>query len=195
MSARRQEMNFTKIEQIVAQRVANAIEAIVAYETTLRMTHDLIDKVVPQVTTMARSVNNKRKWENNSRDNCVPQPSCKRQNGARTYNARTNEKKAYAGSLPYYNKCKWHHDGPCFVKCDNCNRIGHMTKDCKVPVAATIQRNPVAKQGVVVTCYECGNRGHVKSDCPKTKNQNCRNQIWKGKARENLNFAKDKTYA
>ncbi|GKA81063.1 hypothetical protein Tco_0787755 [Tanacetum coccineum] len=88
MSARRQEMNSMEIEQIVAQRVANSIEAIAAYETTLRMTHDLMDKV---------------------------------------------------------------------------------------PVAATIQRNPVAKQGVAVTCYESGNRGHVKSDCPKTKNQNREN--------------------
>ncbi|GJW03885.1 putative reverse transcriptase domain-containing protein [Tanacetum coccineum] len=111
---------------------------------------------------MTRSVNNKRKWENNSRDDHVPQPSCKRQNGARTYTARTNEKKSYAGS---------------FVKCDNCNRVGHMTRDCKVPVAATIQITPVVKQGVAVTCYECGNRGHVRSDCPKTKNQNRENQI------------------
>ncbi|GJY79342.1 hypothetical protein Tco_0485143 [Tanacetum coccineum] len=54
MSARREEMNSAEIEQIVAQRVANAIEAIVAYETTLRMTHDLMDKVVCQGTTIAR---------------------------------------------------------------------------------------------------------------------------------------------
>ncbi|GJU93833.1 hypothetical protein Tco_1318589 [Tanacetum coccineum] len=138
MSAKREEMNFAEIEQIVAQRVANAIEAIVAYETTLCMTHDLMDKVVCQGTTIARSINNKRKWEESSRDNRVQHPSCKRPNGARTYTAITNEKKAYAGSLPYCTKCKWHHNGPCFVKSDNCNRVGHMTKDCNVPVAATI---------------------------------------------------------
>ncbi|GJR88707.1 reverse transcriptase domain-containing protein [Tanacetum coccineum] len=117
---------------------------------------------------MAKSVNNKRKWENNSRENHVPQPSCKRQNGARTHTTRTKEKKAYARSLPYCNKCKGITMG---------------------------RRTPVAKQGVDVTCYECGNRGHVRSDCPKTKNQNRENQIWKGKARENSNFVKDKTYA
>ncbi|GKE31316.1 hypothetical protein Tco_1450638 [Tanacetum coccineum] len=138
MSARRKEMNFVEIEQIVAQRVTNAIEAIVAYETTLRMTHDLRDKVVCQGTTIARSVNNKRKWEESSRDNRMQQPSCKRPNEARTYTARTNENKAYAGSLPYCNKCKWHHNGPCFVMNDNCNRVVHMTKDCNVLVAVTI---------------------------------------------------------
>ncbi|GKA13636.1 reverse transcriptase domain-containing protein [Tanacetum coccineum] len=154
-----------------------------------------MDKVVCQGTTIARSVSNKRKWEENSRDNRVQQPSCKRKNGARTYTTRTNEKKAYAGSLSYCNKCKWHHDGPCFVKHDNCNRVGHMTRDFSVPVAATIQRTPVAKQVFIVTCFECRNRGHVRSDCPKTKNHNCKNQIWKGKSRENSNFIKDKTYA
>ncbi|GJY65912.1 reverse transcriptase domain-containing protein [Tanacetum coccineum] len=170
MSAKREEMNSAEIEPIVAQRVANAIEAIVAYETTLRMTHDLMDKVVCQGTTIARSVNNKRKWEESSRDNRVQQPSCKRPNRARTYTARINEKKAYVGYFPYCNKCKWHHNGPCFVKRNNYNRVGHMTKDCNVPIVATIQRTPVAKQVVVVTCYECGNRGYVRSDCPKTKN-------------------------
>ncbi|GJX25321.1 reverse transcriptase domain-containing protein [Tanacetum coccineum] len=138
MSARRQETNSAEIEQIVAQRVANAIKAIAAYETTLRMTHDLMDKVVCQGTTIARSVNNKRKWEENSRDNRIQQPSCKRQNEARTYTAKTNEKKAYAGSLPYCNKCNLHHYRSGCAKCNNCDKVGHQARDCKVPVATTI---------------------------------------------------------
>nr|GFD54412.1 hypothetical protein [Tanacetum cinerariifolium] len=34
--------------------------------------------------------------------------------------------------------------------------------------ATNNQRNP--------TCYECGNQGHYRSDCPKLRNQNHGNQ-------------------
>ncbi|GKC60494.1 hypothetical protein Tco_1088092 [Tanacetum coccineum] len=27
-----------------------------------------------------------------------------------------------------------------------------------------------------LTCYECGNQGHYRSDCPELKNRNHRNQ-------------------
>nr|GEW16096.1 hypothetical protein [Tanacetum cinerariifolium] len=39
--------------------------------------------------------------------------------------------KRYVGYLPYYNKCKMHHAGPCTVRCENCKRVSHMTRDCK----------------------------------------------------------------
>ncbi|GJZ28413.1 hypothetical protein Tco_0573060 [Tanacetum coccineum] len=60
-------------------------------------------------------------------------------------NKRRNnvERKAYVGTLPYCNKCKMHHEGPCMVKCGNCKRVGHMTRDYKAAVAATVQRAPV----------------------------------------------------
>ncbi|GJR43738.1 reverse transcriptase domain-containing protein [Tanacetum coccineum] len=61
-------------------------------------------------------------------------------NVARAYTIRANEKKAYARTMPYCNKCKLRHAGPCTVKCGNCKRIGHMTRDCKAPVAATNKR-------------------------------------------------------
>ncbi|GKE36795.1 reverse transcriptase domain-containing protein, partial [Tanacetum coccineum] len=47
------------------------------------------------------------------------------------------ERKANVGNLPYYNKCRMHHEGPCTVKCGNCKRVGHITRDCKAAVAAT----------------------------------------------------------
>ncbi|GJV34318.1 putative reverse transcriptase domain-containing protein [Tanacetum coccineum] len=57
------------------------------------------------------------------------------QNVARAYTAGNNEKRRYAGPLPYCNKCKLHHEGPCTVKCGKCNKVGHMARDCKNAVA------------------------------------------------------------
>ncbi|GJZ83899.1 hypothetical protein Tco_0649072 [Tanacetum coccineum] len=71
------------------------------------------------------------------RNNRVQQPPPKRQNVARAYTAGPGEKKAYAGTLPFCNKCKLHHVGPCTVKCSNCKRVGHMTIDCRTPVPTT----------------------------------------------------------
>ncbi|GJR19834.1 putative reverse transcriptase domain-containing protein [Tanacetum coccineum] len=80
----------------------------------------------------------------------------------------TGERKEYAGTLPLCNKCKFHHNGPCTVKCANCKRVGHLTRDCWSSAATNNQRT--------LTCYECGNQGHYKSDCPKLKNRNHGNQ-------------------
>nr|GEX67316.1 RNA-directed DNA polymerase, eukaryota, reverse transcriptase zinc-binding domain protein [Tanacetum cinerariifolium] len=49
-----------------------------------------------------------------------------------------------------------------------CNRVGHLAHDCRSPAATNNQRN--------LTCYECGNQGHYRNDCPKLKNQNHGNQ-------------------
>ncbi|GKC78307.1 reverse transcriptase domain-containing protein [Tanacetum coccineum] len=62
------------------------------------------------------------------------------------------------------SKCKFHHNGQCTVKCANCKRVGHLTRDYRSPAAINNQRN--------LTCYECRNQGHYMSDCPKLKNQN-----------------------
>ncbi|GKE71757.1 putative reverse transcriptase domain-containing protein, partial [Tanacetum coccineum] len=93
----------------------------------------------------ARNAKIKRRFENSPRDNRVQQPPFKRQNVdghnvARACTVGNSEKKGYVGSLPYCNKCKLHHEGQCIVKCMNCKKIGHMTRDCRVAVAATAQR-------------------------------------------------------
>ncbi|GJS35253.1 reverse transcriptase domain-containing protein [Tanacetum coccineum] len=69
------------------------------------------------------------------------------ENKRRAYTSGNNEKKGYVGSLPYCNKCKLHHARPCTVRCRNCKRVGHMTRDCKVTVTPNTQRNRVNKTG------------------------------------------------
>ncbi|GKE18318.1 hypothetical protein Tco_1425895, partial [Tanacetum coccineum] len=56
-------MSSTKIKQIVAQRVTNAIEVISIYETKTHVTRDSMDWVVRQEAKVIKNVNNKRIWE------------------------------------------------------------------------------------------------------------------------------------
>ncbi|GJR63905.1 putative reverse transcriptase domain-containing protein [Tanacetum coccineum] len=189
MMATRQGMSSAKIDQIVAQRVTDAIKAIAIYETKIRMTYDPMNQVIRQETTIEKNANNKRKFKNQPKDKRVPQqPPFKKLGVARAYTIRANGKKAYAGNLPYCNMCKLHHVGPCTVKCSKCKRVGHMTRDCKASVAAMNQRAHVANPKATITCYECGRLGHFRNECQKLRNQNQVNQIWKEKARENSNI-------
>ncbi|GJZ65387.1 putative reverse transcriptase domain-containing protein [Tanacetum coccineum] len=124
---------------------------------------ELMDK---KISTFAeRQAENKRKLDNN---NQTQQQLSKRQNVTQAYAAGTGERKEYAGTLPLCNKCKFHHNGPCTVKCANCKRVGHLTRDCWSSAATNNQRT--------LTCYECGNQGHYRSDCPELKNRNHGNQ-------------------
>nr|GEW24134.1 putative reverse transcriptase domain-containing protein [Tanacetum cinerariifolium] len=67
--------------------------------------------------------------------------------------------------------CSKRHLGPCTVRCGNCKRVDHMTRDCKVTVTPNTQRAPVGNQPSIVR-YECGRTGHFRNDCPKLRNQN-----------------------
>ncbi|GJV69070.1 reverse transcriptase domain-containing protein [Tanacetum coccineum] len=183
-------MSSAAVEQLIAQHVAEAITSYettqnnrngnqnkanggaggvvhtargskpTRLEDEIKLANSLIDQKVRDIA--ARQAENKRRWENNPRDNHVQQPPPKSQNVARAYTARPRERKVYVGILPTCNKCKMHHTGPCTAKCGNCKRVGHMTRDCRSPIAATNQRALVANQRTTVTCYECGKQGYYK---------------------------------
>ncbi|GKC04171.1 hypothetical protein Tco_0995781 [Tanacetum coccineum] len=83
-------------------------------QDVVRIANNLIDQKLKGYA--ARNVEKKRRFDNNSRDNYVKQPPFKRQNGnghnvARAYTIRNSKKRGYVGPLPYYNKCKLHHEG------------------------------------------------------------------------------------
>ncbi|GJZ66931.1 putative reverse transcriptase domain-containing protein [Tanacetum coccineum] len=141
----------------------------------------------------ARSVDNKRRLNNNQKDNRVQQPPYKRQNVggqnvARAYTAGNNERWGYVRPWPYYKKSKLHHDGQCTMRCSNYKKVRHMARDCKAKVATTT-RGALEPNQKVGTCYECGRQGHYKSDCLKLKNQNYGN-----KTRNKINEARGKSY-
>ncbi|GKA30783.1 putative reverse transcriptase domain-containing protein [Tanacetum coccineum] len=70
------------------------------------------------------------------------------------------------GTWPKCTICNSYHapGGPCRT-CFNCNRLGHLAKDCRgVPRNV----NPVnARNPTVRACYECGSTDHVRSACPR----------------------------
>ncbi|GJT89478.1 putative reverse transcriptase domain-containing protein [Tanacetum coccineum] len=147
-------------------------------QDAIRIANQLMDKKVQGYA--ARSAENKRRMESNLRDNRGQQPPFKRQNTsgqnvARAYTAGNNERKGYAGPLPYCNKCRMHHEGLCTMRCGNCKRVGHQTRDCRAAIAPNTQRAPVGNQQGII-CYECGRPGHFRKDCPKLRNQNRGNQ-------------------
>nr|GEV24833.1 hypothetical protein [Tanacetum cinerariifolium] len=127
-------------------------------DDAIELANDLMDQKLR--TYAERQTENKRKLDNN---NQAQQQLLKKQNVVQAYAVGTGEKKSYGGSKPLCPKCNYHHDGECAPKCTNCKKIGHLTKDCWHPINANNQRT--------ITCYECRNQGHYRSDCPVLKNQ------------------------
>ncbi|GKA51276.1 putative reverse transcriptase domain-containing protein [Tanacetum coccineum] len=160
-------------------------------EDVVRIANNLMDQKFKGY--VVKNAENKTGLEVNQRDNREHQPPFKRQNVrgqnvARAYTAGNNEKKPYNGPLPLCNKCKLHHEWPCTVRCRKCNKVWHLTQDCKVTNPATsTQRGQVVNQRVL-TCFEYGRQGHFRSDCPKLKDQNRGNKAGNkngvGEARE-----------
>nr|GEU86488.1 putative reverse transcriptase domain-containing protein [Tanacetum cinerariifolium] len=91
--------------------------------------------------------------------------------GFYTYTAGLGEKKVYTGDLHLCTKCNYHHTGQCAPRCGKCKRYGHATTDCRVNTNNNNNNNDNnSKNQKAGACYECGNTGHIKKNCPKLKN-------------------------
>nr|GEV74098.1 reverse transcriptase domain-containing protein [Tanacetum cinerariifolium]GEW20792.1 reverse transcriptase domain-containing protein [Tanacetum cinerariifolium] len=90
----------------------------------------------------------------------------RRQETFKAYAATSTENNRYVGNLPLCKKCNMHHTGHCTVKCQTCNKVGHLTRNCKNKGPATRSN----LQPVSVTCHACGDKGHFKSQCSKANN-------------------------
>nr|GEU90807.1 putative reverse transcriptase domain-containing protein [Tanacetum cinerariifolium] len=101
--------------------------------------------------------------------------AARRHNVARAYTTGNNKRKGYAGSFPYCNKYRLHHEGLCTIRCGTCKKTGHQTRDCRVTVTPNTKGAAVGNQKGIV-CYECGRPGHFRKDYPKLRNQNRGNQ-------------------
>ncbi|GKE02212.1 reverse transcriptase domain-containing protein [Tanacetum coccineum] len=63
---------------------------------------------------------------NNNCNNDHHQQQNRRQETFRTYAAN-----GYTGNSPLCERCTLHHIEPCTVKCQTCNRVGHLTRNCE----------------------------------------------------------------
>ncbi|GJT37430.1 reverse transcriptase domain-containing protein [Tanacetum coccineum] len=109
-------------------------------QDVVRMANNLMDQKLKGYAM--KNAENKRKFDNNQNDTCGQQPPFKRQNVggqnvARAYTTGNNKRRVYNGPLPLCNKCKFHHEGPCIMRCGKCNKVRHLTRDCKATISTT----------------------------------------------------------
>ncbi|GKA66509.1 hypothetical protein Tco_0766317, partial [Tanacetum coccineum] len=146
-----------RLEKFIGGLPDNIQGNVIATEPTrlqdaVRIANNLMDQKLKGYDV--RNAENKRRMNNNYRNNRGQQPPHKRQNTggqnvARVYMAGNNEKNGYEGTLPFYNKCKLHHEGQCTAKCRNCKRIRHLARDCRFVVTVPTQGTLGPNQGFV----------------------------------------------
>ncbi|GJS78571.1 putative reverse transcriptase domain-containing protein [Tanacetum coccineum] len=146
-------------------------------EEAINIAQRLMDQVTKHVP-MQVSNDNKRKFDdrrtfnNNSRSNYRNtnnrynnrRQQNRRQEAGRAYAVTSSENGRYAGDLPLCKRCNYHHTGPCTGRCNNCNRMGHLSKNCRSKKPATGSN----QLPVTVVCHACGEKGHYTNQCQKT---------------------------
>ncbi|GJW01953.1 putative reverse transcriptase domain-containing protein [Tanacetum coccineum] len=63
---------------------------------------------------------------------------------------------------------------PCIVKCNICNKVGHLTKNCRNKGPATGSN----LLPVMVTCHVCKEKGHYANQCRKTTTNNSQERAY-----------------
>ncbi|GJZ23058.1 putative reverse transcriptase domain-containing protein [Tanacetum coccineum] len=123
---------------------------------TLEEAINIAQRLMDQVTKHApmqvssdnkRKFDDKRTFNNSSRSNNNyrntnnrynnRQQQNQRQEAGRAYAVTPSENSRYAGDLPLCKRCNFHHTGPCTGKCNICNKVGHLSKNCRNKRPAT----------------------------------------------------------
>nr|GEV18087.1 reverse transcriptase domain-containing protein [Tanacetum cinerariifolium] len=97
--------------------------------------------------------NNYRNTNTNNRYNNYQPQQNRRQEAVRAYVATPAENN---GNSPLCKKCTLHPTGPCTAKCNTCNKVGNLTKNCRNKGPATGSN----LLPVTVTCHACGEKEH-----------------------------------
>ncbi|GJQ94427.1 hypothetical protein Tco_0005566 [Tanacetum coccineum] len=90
------------------------------------------------------------------------------------YAVTPTENNGYTGNRPLCKKCTLYHIGPCTVKCNTCNKMGHLTKNFR-------NKGPATRSNllpVTVTCHACGKKGNYANQCRKTTNNNAQGRAY-----------------
>ncbi|GJZ64059.1 reverse transcriptase domain-containing protein [Tanacetum coccineum] len=118
--------------------------------------------------------NNYRNTNTNNRYNNHQPQQNKRQEAVRAYAATPAKNSRYARNLPLCRRCVLHHTGPCTVKCNTCNKVVHLTKNCRNKGPATGSN----LLPVTVTCHTCEEKGHYANQCRKTTSNNAQGRAY-----------------
>nr|GEY36516.1 hypothetical protein [Tanacetum cinerariifolium] len=115
--------------------------------------------------------NHKNNYQNNrnsksNRNNDYRQQQNRRPKTFRAYVATSTENSGYTGNRPLCKKCTLYQTGPCIVKCQTCNKVGHLTKNYRNK-GQTTRSN---QQLVFVICHACKEKGHDNYQCSKENN-------------------------
>ncbi|GJX09108.1 reverse transcriptase domain-containing protein [Tanacetum coccineum] len=96
----------------------------------------------------------------------------RRQETFRAYAATPAENSGYTGNHPLCKKCTLHHLGPCTIKCNTCNKVSHLTRNCR-------NKGPGSNLlPVTVICHACGENKHYENQCRKTNNNNAQGRAY-----------------
>nr|GFA49580.1 reverse transcriptase domain-containing protein [Tanacetum cinerariifolium] len=178
--------NNENLMEVFIGRLPRSIEGnVTASKTqTLEKAINIVQRLMDQVTkhnSIQGTNDHKRKFKdkrnissnNNYRNNYQNihnndmkdsrQQQNKRQETFRSYAATPTENHGYTGNHPLCHRCTLHHTGPCTIRCRVCNKVGHLTKNCRNKGPATGSN----LQPVSVICHACGEKGHYQSQCSK----------------------------
>ncbi|GKC96186.1 reverse transcriptase domain-containing protein [Tanacetum coccineum] len=73
---------------------------------------------------------NKNNYPDNHNNNNRNNDHHQQQNGRQEI-FKANGNRGYNGPHPLCRKCTLHHTGPCTVRCQNCHKVGHQTRNCR----------------------------------------------------------------
>nr|GFA32591.1 hypothetical protein [Tanacetum cinerariifolium] len=118
-------------------------------QKAVESTNDQMDQKLLRIAD--RQAENKRKFDNTSRNQQNQQPFKRNNNVARAYAAGSGEKKPYGGIKPLNRAANTNNN-------NNNNNYNNW-------------RATAAYQGFP-TCFKCGVQGHFKNNCPKLRNKN-----------------------
>ncbi|GKB78263.1 putative reverse transcriptase domain-containing protein [Tanacetum coccineum] len=120
---------------------------------------------------------NNNNYRNTNTNNCYtshqPQQN-RRQETFKSYAATLTKNNGYTRNRPLCKKCTLHHIGPCTVKCNTCNKVGHLTKNWKNKGPATGSN----LLPVTITYRTSREKGHYANQCRKTTNNNAQGRAY-----------------